>query len=173
MQNPATGTRLGLHCPGEVYSRAISDLATTADERQKAAGQRDRREKKQIRTVLKDMYPQMPLEDLEHILAHGFEKGSKRVGRTTRLDIDDRAELAVIAYIRHQYTDYDNVLSQKRKHVGRRISTLTRAQIRYQIQATVGVVLQEWIRRKPSSRLTLSSSRSSRRQDQSSAQIQS
>ena len=164
-QNPATGTRLGLHCPGEVYSRAISDLATTADKRQKAVGKRDGREKKQIRTLLTNMYPRMPREDLEHILAHGFEKGSKRVGRSTRLDIDDRAELAVIAYIRHHYTDYDNVLSQKRKQIGRRISASTRAQIRYQTQSTVDVVLHEWIRRKPSSRLTISSDRSSRRQE--------
>ena len=160
MQNPASGTRFGLHCPGEVYSRAISDLAATANKRQKALGQRDSREREQVRTVLTDMYPR---EDLEQILTHGFEKGSKRVGRSTRLDIDDRAELAVIAYIRHHYTDYDNVLSQKRKQIGRRISALTRAHIRYQIQSTVDAVLHEWSRRKPSSRLTVSSDRNRNR----------
>ena len=152
MQNPAPGTRFGLHCPVEVYSCAISDMVTTAENRQKAAEQRDSRETKQIRTVLTAMYPQMPLEDLERILAHGFQKGSKRVGRTTRLDLDDRAELAVIAHIRHHYTKYDNVISRERKQIGRQISASTRAQVRYQIQSIEDAVLHEWTRRRASSR---------------------
>lgn len=118
------------------------------------------------------MYPQMPLEDLERILAHGFEKGSNRVGRTTRLDIDERAELAVIAHIRHNYTDYENVLSRKRNQGGRRVSALTRAHIVYHVQSTLKVVLREWMWRKAPSRLTISLNRSSRRQDQNSFQIQ-
>ena len=56
----------------------------------------------------------MPTKTSEEILAHGFLKGSCRVGRATRLDEKKRIELAVNAHIRHRYTDYDIYLKARR-----------------------------------------------------------
>jgi len=41
---------------------------------------------------------------------HACEKYSGRVGRTSKLDLQSKAELAVRAHIRHQYTDYHSRL---------------------------------------------------------------
>ena len=57
----------------------------------------------------------MPAETIEEILEHGFQKGSGRVGRATRLDEKKRIELAVNAHIRHRFTDYEIHLKARRK----------------------------------------------------------
>ena len=51
----------------------------------------------------------MPTTSLDAILDHGFEKGSKRVGRTQTLDEAIKAELVVNAHIRHNFTAYDSL----------------------------------------------------------------
>jgi hypothetical protein len=43
-------------------------------------------------------------------VALAAEVGSGRVGRTTKIPLEKKAELAVRAYIRHNYTDYEERL---------------------------------------------------------------
>ena len=53
----------------------------------------------------------MPSASLTAILEHGFEKGSGRVGRAQKLDEVVKANLAVNAHIRHNFTAYDSLYS--------------------------------------------------------------
>ena len=56
-------------------------------------------------------------EDLAWQIAWGAtsvatEVGSSRVGRTSKLPLEKKAELAVRAFIRHNFTDYDERLDE-------------------------------------------------------------
>jgi hypothetical protein len=116
---------LGLLAPTEAISAARAAANATAAQRetQRAAGarQRDRSE-----AAYRAEFEQAVLQWLdfapEHetvasdIAANAVERaavvGSGRVGRTKTLGLDERAALAARAYIRHQYTDYEQRLER-------------------------------------------------------------
>ncbi|KAK5120979.1 hypothetical protein LTR85_005763 [Meristemomyces frigidus] len=64
----------------------------------------------QVRIFIKELFPKMPEQDLNEIVRHAWEEGTKRVGNSSNLDLPRRAQLATIARIRHMYTDYDRLL---------------------------------------------------------------
>ena len=64
----------------------------------------------QVRAAIKELFPKIPEEDLEAIVQHAWEKGSRRVGTNSTLDLSHRVQLATIARIRHNHTDYDGLL---------------------------------------------------------------
>ncbi|KAF2838842.1 hypothetical protein M501DRAFT_934488 [Patellaria atrata CBS 101060] len=76
----------------------------------------------EIRAAIKDLFPKIPDRDVTSILNHAFRQGTKRVGNAKELTLPRRIQLAVLAHIRHVYTDYDKVLKQSewmdaRRHV--------------------------------------------------------
>jgi hypothetical protein len=66
----------------------------------------------------------------KHIAAHATPVGSGTVARTKRIEISERAEAAVIAWMRHQTTAYDNMqiarIKGRRREVRRELATLSR-----------------------------------------------
>jgi hypothetical protein len=92
-----------------------------SDEEQRMA----RRKREAMRRVAQDeelvaemaqsirrMYPVCPADEAEKIARHTAERGSGRVGRSAAgRDLEEQAlELAVSAWVRHQKTDYDELL---------------------------------------------------------------
>lgn len=65
------------------------------------------------------------------VTAHATPVGSGTVARTERIPIERRAESAVIAWLRHQTTAYDNMkierVAGRRREVRRELATLSRA----------------------------------------------
>ncbi|WP_394841815.1 DUF2293 domain-containing protein [Pendulispora brunnea] len=65
------------------------------------------------------------------VTAHATPVGSGTVARTQRISIDERAESAVIAWMRHQTTAYDSMviprIAGKRREVRRELATISRA----------------------------------------------
>jgi hypothetical protein len=65
------------------------------------------------------------------VAAHATPVGSGTVARTQRLEIDRRAEAAVIAWMRHQTTSYDHLriarVAGARREVRRELAQLSRA----------------------------------------------
>jgi hypothetical protein len=65
------------------------------------------------------------------VTAHATPVGSGTVARTKRIEIDRRAEAAVIAWMRHQTTAYDNMkvarVKGARRQVRRELATISRA----------------------------------------------
>jgi hypothetical protein len=65
------------------------------------------------------------------VAAHATPVGSGTVARTKRISVAERAEAAVIAWMRHQTTAYDNVaiprVKGKRREVRRELAQLSRA----------------------------------------------
>ena len=62
------------------------------------------------RDALKDLFPKMPEEDQTEIIARAFEQGTNKVGTAEELPLPRRVQLAVVAHIRHNYTNYDTLL---------------------------------------------------------------
>lgn len=65
------------------------------------------------------------------VAAHATPVGSGTVARTKRIPVEERAEAAVIAWMRHQTTSYDNLhiprIKGKRREVRRELAQISRA----------------------------------------------
>ena len=79
-------------------------------------------------------------ETAEMVLAHGFEKGSKRVGRVGKLDREEKVERAVVAHARHNCTDYDALLRTFRRA---RVEK-ARKKAREDISGRLNACLRDW-----------------------------
>ncbi|KAJ4990313.1 hypothetical protein SVAN01_04195 [Stagonosporopsis vannaccii] len=66
--------------------------------------------KDHISGAVREMFPKIPEADLSSIVNHAFEEGTNRVGNAKELPLARRVQLAVVAHIRHTYTDYDRML---------------------------------------------------------------
>ncbi|CBX93866.1 hypothetical protein LEMA_P035400.1 [Plenodomus lingam JN3] len=66
--------------------------------------------KSYIHGAVREMFPKIPEADLSSIVNHAFEEGTDRVGNAKELSLARRVQLAVVAHIRHTYTDYDKLL---------------------------------------------------------------
>jgi hypothetical protein len=70
-------------------------------------------------------------EFARRVAAHATPVGSGTVARTERIPIDQRAEAAVIAWMRHQTTGYDDMtierVSGRRREIRRELAELSRA----------------------------------------------
>jgi hypothetical protein len=67
----------------------------------------------------------------EAVTAHATPVGSGTVARTERIPIEERAEAAVIAWLRHQTTEYDDMIIPRirgqRREVRRQLAARSRA----------------------------------------------
>ena len=63
---------------------------------------------------LKEMFPGCPEKDAQAIAQHTSKRGSGRVGRSEAgRNLDEEAlTLAAVAYVRHNYSNYDELLMQ-------------------------------------------------------------
>jgi len=120
----------GIWAPGETIDRIRADLeaerSTESFAKKRAADVR-RREKAQVEYV-EDFFGAVMAflafhpshADLADRLAravteHATPVGSGTVGRTKRIPIEERAEAAVIAWMRHQTTGYDDMVIPREK----------------------------------------------------------
>ncbi|KAL9617730.1 MAG: hypothetical protein Q9160_007504 [Pyrenula sp. 1 TL-2023] len=71
------------------------------------------------RESITDLFPNIPDEDLWKIIKTAFQKGQRKVGTANELPLVRRAQLAVVAHIRHVYTDYDKLLRRGGYHTAR------------------------------------------------------
>ncbi|KAL4905688.1 hypothetical protein BDW74DRAFT_184847 [Aspergillus multicolor] len=73
----------------------------------------------EARDVLRDLFPNIPDNDLNQIIKTAFQKGQRKVGTAVELPLARRAQLAVVAHIRHIYTNYDRLLKSTSFHEAR------------------------------------------------------
>ncbi|KAH7069045.1 hypothetical protein BKA63DRAFT_100176 [Paraphoma chrysanthemicola] len=83
--------------------------------------------------AVREMFPKIPEADLTSIVNHAFEEGTNRVGNAKELSLARRVQLAVVAHIRHMYTDYDKILK-----------TGSWMQARQQVEHVSLAKLKEW-----------------------------
>lgn len=121
--------RLGLLAPAATIDAARNAAIESADQRAAARVAGARHQKRveadyqvELRnTVLRWLDFSAEHHDLAARIADGADVratvvGSGRVGRTKTLSVDERAELAARAYIRHHHTDYHDRLDGANRH---------------------------------------------------------
>ena len=64
----------------------------------------------QVSAFIKELFPNIPQYDLDWIVENAWQAGSQRVGTNETMSLASRVQFAVIARIRHVYTDYDRLL---------------------------------------------------------------
>ncbi|KAH7116063.1 hypothetical protein B0J11DRAFT_539080 [Dendryphion nanum] len=160
-RNPQIDTqRIGYHFPNVVIEEACTILGYTwrkgqfikivnnseetriarnlrdYDERMRLDGRplTERDTKDQIRNAIREVFPKIPEADMEGIVNHAFEEGSNRVGNAEGLSLSRRVQLAVGAFIRHQYTQYDTILK----------TTGSWPEARQRVQSSVYSKFKEW-----------------------------
>ncbi|KAF1964460.1 hypothetical protein BU23DRAFT_492578 [Bimuria novae-zelandiae CBS 107.79] len=95
----------------------------------------DSEHKEHIRGAIREIFPKIPEADLTSIVNHAFEEGTNRVGNAKELSLARRVQLAVVAHIRHTYTDYDKILKHK---------TGTWTEARQRVEHVSLAKLKEW-----------------------------
>jgi hypothetical protein len=111
--------RRGILVLSFAIARAEKECLSDADQR---AAQRKRNELRREQTdeqlvrdiaeVIQAQYPGCPAAEAQQIASHTARRGSGRVGRSAagRKLHADAVRLAVVAYIRHEHTEYDELL---------------------------------------------------------------
>ncbi|MBV5313183.1 MAG: DUF2293 domain-containing protein [Prolixibacteraceae bacterium] len=115
---------LGIWAPANTITRAqeeVRSVRLTEDYKKKRISELDRREKKQgqyeeefciaIEAFLNfhDDYKETGKKLARAVTTHAIPVGSGTVARTQMIPIEERASLAVIAWMRHQTTAYDSL----------------------------------------------------------------
>lgn len=115
---------LGIWAPAKTINRAqeeVKSVRLTEDYKKKRILELDRREKKQgqyeeefcqaIEAFLNfhEDYKEMEKKLTRAVTTHAIPVGSGTVARTQMIPIEERASLAVIAWMRHQTTAYDGL----------------------------------------------------------------
>jgi len=116
--------KLGIWAPEENIDAAIKLTQETREQREtKRIASQEQREKQEAkyRNVLAEaVYTHLDFASRYRKLARKISQetaeratvvGSERVGRTKKLMLEDKAALAVRAYIRHNHTKYDDKLA--------------------------------------------------------------
>lgn len=120
-QDPANRIAIGIHVPSSIAHGVLADEKATRHKRQTAVQQRDLTLLNKARLELKKLYPKCPIQDQKEIIAHAFKKGSGRVGRATQIDLRTIIKLAVEAYVRHKYSNYDVIIEKIGREAARKV----------------------------------------------------
>lgn len=107
---------IGLRVPAAILHQVHAQAKQTLDKRRAAVQKRDEADMTRAAAEMIVQFPNIPERDKTVVLRHGFKKSSGRVGRTTLISLSQKVLFAVIAHVRHQHTDYDELL---RKDVAR------------------------------------------------------
>jgi hypothetical protein len=114
--------------------------AARAAQRKVSAGHREKKEAKyeqEFARRIRELFPSIPHSVPARIAAHACEVGSERVGRTRQIEFDRKVELAVVAFARHEYTDYEQRLREV-------FTTAGYDELREDIRGDVEEVVENW-----------------------------
>ncbi|KAI1206349.1 uncharacterized protein F4807DRAFT_470298 [Annulohypoxylon truncatum] len=132
--NDAKGRQMGIRVPITIFERVQEKFEETEVSRAKAMKRRDEKMNTEFSNSVLAQFPKIPTEEVPNIVEQAMKKHSGRVGRTGTLDISEKAQLGVRAYIRHKYTDYDELLK----------NNVSREDARAQIYEKVDKMVLEW-----------------------------
>lgn len=111
-QNTKLGP-IGLGIPTDILKIVELKEQETREQRSASMAQRDAHLEAVFTEVMMKMYPKMPKTSIPKVIQMALKKGEGKVGRTTRLEMQEKVYFAVRAHIRHFFTDYDAILRSK------------------------------------------------------------
>lgn len=100
--------------------------------------QQDQLLARKMQARLMEMFPGCKEKDAAKIAQHTSERGSGRVGRSeSGRNLEEEAlRLAAVAYVRHSYTNYDELLMEG----------MERALAREYVRGKIDAILSQWRR---------------------------
>ncbi|MBY0514441.1 MAG: DUF2293 domain-containing protein [Gemmataceae bacterium] len=105
------------YVPTDLLAAVEAEARATEAERaeKRVAGQKARakahvRELAQAAGLIRRLFPAIPAGEAEQVAVHAYEVGSGRVGRARSLSAEQKVIFAVRAHVRHEHTDYDDLL---------------------------------------------------------------
>ncbi|RMD42357.1 hypothetical protein DV735_g2766, partial [Chaetothyriales sp. CBS 134920] len=149
--------RVGYHFPTEVVSRVCAMYGIRLDSRGRLIKEKGHDDDKFMRVyqngelvlnenvrsqtdinteakeIIQDLFPKIPDKDLFQIIKTAFQLGDGKVGTADEIPLVRRAQLSVVAHIRHVYTDYD-----------KRIKRMPYNEARHAVEADTLKKLVEW-----------------------------
>ncbi|KAI9657287.1 MAG: hypothetical protein M1829_006932 [Trizodia sp. TS-e1964] len=129
---------VGLHVAQHIHRKVLQGAHETAEKREYQVALKDSREINNARNTLKERFPFIPISSAETILRHGFLKGSGRVGRSKKLPLWKKIDLATIAHVRHTFTKYDEILRNNKNEKD------PRTKARQQVRETIFSIIRKW-----------------------------
>jgi hypothetical protein len=104
--------RRGILIEESALKKAIKECGADASERVERREKQDRQYIKKFASQILRYYPSCPAEEADVIAEHARTKYSGRVGRSSGAKVFEQKpiELAVRAHIRHEHTNYDELL---------------------------------------------------------------
>jgi hypothetical protein len=125
---------LGIRVPKSIFHHVQSLANETLPARRLATEQRDTALIRTAATEIERQFPQIPQDEKELVLKHGFKKYTGRVGRTGQIPMPRKVLYAVIAHVRHKHTGYDAMLD----------GGMSRDDARRAIQKPLQAMLRRW-----------------------------
>lgn len=111
-QNTKLGP-IGLGVPTDILKIVKLKEQETREQRAASLAQHDAHLETMFTKVMMKMYPKIPEISIPRVIQTALKKGEGKVGRTTRLGMQEKVYFAVRAHIRHFFTDYDAILRGK------------------------------------------------------------
>ncbi|KAF2196426.1 hypothetical protein GQ43DRAFT_257513 [Delitschia confertaspora ATCC 74209] len=126
--------KLGIRIPKHIFFNVLDQARETATTRLAVTERRDTALLNKAKSELKSLYPKIPPAEVEACLKQAFRKHSRRVGRSGQIEMKKKVELAVVAHVRHQHTEYDALLK----------TGMVRQDARVQVRKNIQEVLRKW-----------------------------
>ena len=125
---------VGIRVPKPIHTAVREAHEATRDKRAQAVQRKDQKLELEFRDAVISQFPNTPSESVTKIISRAMLKRSRRVGRSGKLGVEERAALAVRAHIRHMHTDYDQLLRDG----------VPREQARTQTYEKIDEVVRSW-----------------------------
>lgn len=115
--------------------------AKTPTQRTRDRERRQHRDVERFTAAILQRYPSCPPDEASQIAEQACEIGSGRVGRSRV--VEDGVRAAVVAHVRHQHTDYDDLLSD---HPNYEVRQGAREEVRRAVAPEINAILAAWER---------------------------
>lgn len=102
----------GIRVPYDVYQEVAAAEQQTRAKRAAQVQAKDDAGSRAFEAEVRRLFPHAPPDSVAAIARHALVKRSRRVGRSTMMDMEHKVRLAVVAHIRHVETDYEALLSK-------------------------------------------------------------
>lgn len=133
----AKHNQIGIAVPEQIHDDVRRMEFETRADRAKNVERRDASIEKEFEKVIRHEFPHIPAASLPQVLHKALKKGKGKVGRTSTLNMRQKAHLAVRAHIRHCHTAYDQLMRSSR-------GSLPKQEAREAVKDQVNSIARAW-----------------------------
>ncbi|KAJ4386335.1 hypothetical protein N0V93_009229 [Gnomoniopsis smithogilvyi] len=126
---------IGIAVPTDILDIVQLKEQDTREQRTAQVAQHDAYIEATFKREMMRMYPKIPETSIPQVVQTALKKGQGKVGRSARIEMQEKVYFAVRAHIRHVFTNYDAMLNGK---------DTTKWEARKEIAAQVASIAASW-----------------------------